>query len=189
MRNHIKHNLILLGLGILEIFFIVLLILSLLPKGATTDFAVDKQVSVSSSVLNKEEGTYISQFSGGFINRGSKQVKVEYLEITVGDGNRRERIRVEGIALPARTRYTLPTNDWESSYMYDRVHSVVAVIDGESFLLANSTAGASFDPSVFLYLIPCAVIALFGVHFGKQRYYLWQEDQLLASSAQEKTQE
>lgn len=178
MLERLKYDAVVLLCGILEIVLLVMMVVTLFPKGASTDLEIYETIKVSSSVLDKDENVYVSQIGGIFINRSGNTVAVDYLEVTVGDGTHRERIRIDGFSMPARTRYELPICEWKSNHRFSRVHSVVAVINGEEIALANSTAGNAFDPSALLFLLPCALIALVGVNFGKKRYYLAQEGKM-----------
>ena len=186
MFKYLKYYLAILLCGAISLALLVMAFIAVLPKGTNDSFAVYEKVEVSSSLLDKEKKTYVSQITGIFINRGGEVANVERLEITVGDGSHRDRITLEGFSVPVRSQYDMPVYEWQGSYRYGRVHSVVAVVNGEELSLANRTANDAFDPSALLLLIPCLIAALVAVYAYKKYTYAKQEDQLLRELSSER---
>ena len=177
MKQHIIYRALTVLFGLCAIALAILAILSLIPAEVETGLTVKETLFVSSSPQNAEKTSYVSQIQGILINESDEELIVDALKIKVSDGKTEREMLLEGFKLPARVSYTL-LHEWQDTHNYNRINSVTAVIGGKDASLANATADLPFNFSTVAYLALCTIAILLTVHFGKQCYYLIQEEQL-----------
>ena len=177
MKQHILYRILTVAFGICAIALAVLAVISLIPTTANEGLTVKETLRVSSSALEKDSAKYVSQIQGILINESDKTITVDALKFKVSDGQKEKEIVLDGFTLPARVSHNV-MHEWEDAYYFSRVNSVTAVIDGESVPLANATAEMPFDFGTVVLLALSAVFVLVAIHFGKQCYYLVQEEQI-----------
>lgn len=181
MKQRIGYNIGVIVLGALELFFAVMLILSLIPPVNSFGVEVRETLAVSSSVLDAKKGRYVSQLSGSLINKGDKDLDLDAIRITVSNGAETKEILLEDVKLPSRLEQEL-FYEWEDTRMYDRVPRVEVIAGEHEEQLSNSTAGMVLDLNVLLWLMLCVVGGIFLTHVIKQRYYLAQEASMNAKT-------
>ena len=169
------------ALGIAEIFFAVMLVLSLLPQTNTFSIELREPVEVSSSALNLEKKQYVSQIRGVLICTGDQNLQLDALRITVGNGKETKEIMLEDLMLPSRLEQEL-FYEWQENAMYDRVLRVEGIVGERVELIANRASGVSLDAGTVLWLALAVVAGIFLTHFIKQHYYLAQEAQMSAKA-------
>lgn len=177
MKQHIIYRILTLVAGLCTIAFIVLTVIALIPQSRETGLAVKETVFVSSSALEKDSTKYVSQIQGALVNTSDAEITVDTLKIKVSDGRNTREIVLDGFKLPPRVTYPI-LYEWKDSYYFSRVSAVIATSDGTEEYLSNLTAQDPFDLSALIFLVPAALFALLTIHFGKECYYLIQEDQI-----------
>ena len=182
-KKYIWHNLLVLLCGILALTFLVLTVVAVFSTQESEGIAVKEAFDVSAAPLDADGKQFVSQLSGYLINYEDKKAEVESVFVVVGDGRNRQEIELDGMTLHPRLAEEI-RHEWKTSFAFDRVHSVAVVVDGQRQALANSTAEWEFNPDIVIYAILCA-IACFGTVFAfKKRYYRYQEDLIVARSAE-----
>ncbi len=175
MKKTMLYPVITVVLALLEIFFAVLLILSLLPPQNPLGLEMKEYVSVSPSLIGN--GEYALQITGEIANKGEKSVNLDAFEITVAKENEQKTLTVDAkITMEPRTGYFISYDDI-APVGYDRVLSVRAITAQGDTDVANAPAGI-FTLSSLLGALACIITAVFLIHFAKQCYYLKQEQAL-----------
>jgi len=183
-KKYIWHNLLVLLCGVLSLAFLVLAVVAVFSTQKNEGIAVKEAFDISSAPLDANGKQFVSQLNGYLINYEDRAAKIESIVVIVGDGREREEIELDGMTLHPRLAEEI-RHEWQTSFAFDRVHSVTVVADGERLLLANSTAAWEFNPDTILYAILCA-LSCFGTIFAfKKRYYRYQEDQIAARNAEQ----
>ncbi|MBQ7391059.1 MAG: hypothetical protein IJV73_00080 [Clostridia bacterium] len=183
-KKYIWHNLLVLLCGVLSLAFLVLAVVAVFSTQKNEGIAVKEAFDISSAPLDANGKQFVSQLNGYLINYEDRAARVESIVVIVGDGREREEIELDGMTLHPRLAEEI-RHEWQTSFDFDRVHSVTVVADGERLLLANSTAAWEFNPDTILYAILCA-LSCFGTIFAfKKRYYRYQEDQIAARNAEQ----
>ena len=180
--RHIGFNTLVLLCGILTLTFLILTVVSAFSVQGNEGIAVKEAFDVSSAPLDAENQNFVSQLTGSLINYEDGQAKVERIIVAVGNGRERQEVELDGMTLYPRLAEEL-RHEWKTSFDFDRVHSVTAVVDGEHILLVNSTAEWSFNPNILLYGVLCALSCFGTVFTFKKRYYRYQEDEITAREA------
>lgn len=183
-KKYIAHNVLVLLCGILSLVFLVLTVVAVFGTEQNEGIAVKEAFDVSAAPLDADGKQFVSQLSGYLINYEDKKAEVESLVIVVGDGREREEITLDAMTLYPRLAEEI-RYEWQTSFAFNRIHSVSVVVDGQRQLLANNTVEWEFNPNVILYAVLCA-LACFGTVFTfKKRYYRYQEDLIAAREAEE----
>ena len=183
-KRYIGHNALVLLCGILSLVFLVLAVVGVFGTKHNEGIAVKEAFDVSSAPLDADGKSFIAQLSGYIINYEDKKAEVESLIVVVGDGREREEITLDAMTLYPRLAEEI-RYEWQTSFAFNRIHSVSVVVDGQRQLLANNTVEWEFNPNVILYAVLCA-FACFGTVFAfKKRYYRYQEDLIAAREAEE----
>ena len=187
-KKYIAHNVLVLLCGILSLVFLVLTVVAVFGTEQNEGIAVKEAFDVSAAPLDADGKQFVSQLSGYLINYEDKKAEVESLVIVVGDGREREEITLDAMTLYPRLAEEI-RYEWQTSFAFNRIHSVSVVVDGQRQLLANNTVEWEFNPNVILYAVLCA-LACFGTVFTfKKRYYRYQEDLIAAREAEEPASE
>lgn len=177
MLKHIKQNLLILTMGLLSLALCLFLILELIPANLS-GLEVSEVAHASSSLINKEDGTYSSAVVGRIYNPTDKTVVPEGLTVTVSNENGDlKEIAIQGQAIPPRTEWVYSQN-WEGLIAYDRVVSVRVTVDGSSDLLPNSAATTQAGGLVLVYAALLLMTVGIFIRSCKIRYYLYQEDRM-----------
>ena len=183
-KKYIWHNLLVLLCGVLSLAFLVLAVVAVFSTQKNEGIAVKEAFDISSAPLDANGKQFVSQLNGYLINYEDRAAKIESIVVIVGDGREREEIELDGMTLHPRLAEEI-RHEWQTSFAFDRVHSVTVVADGERLLLANSPAAWEFNPDTILYAILCA-LSCFGTIFAfKKRYYRYQEDQIAARNVEQ----
>ncbi len=185
IKKHVGYNIAVILCALLAVALLVMTVVSAFSIGGQKGVAVKEMFDVSSSSLDgydSQQRHFVSQISGYLINYDDQKADVERIVIVVGDGKNRQTIELEGLVLYPRLSEEI-THEWQTSFNYDRIHSVTVTYNGEDVRLANSTAEWELDPSMFLYALLCAVACYVTVFLGKKRYYRYQEDEILTRNA------
>lgn len=177
MLKHMKQNLIILAIGLVSLALCLLLVLELIPANRS-GLEVSEVAHVSSSLINKEEGTYSCAVMGRIYNPTDKTVSAEELKITVSneDGELKE-IVIRGQIIPPRTEWIYSEN-WEGMIAYDRLVSVFVTVDGETDQLPNRVSEVQAGGLAILYAALLLMMIGLLVRSCKVRYYMHQEDRM-----------
>ena len=177
MLKHILYRTLTALFGLCALALAVMTVITMIPTANSEGLAVKETLRVSSSALDNSASRYVSQIQGILTNGGDESLTVDALKVKISDGRIEREMVLEGFTLPARVNREL-LYEWQDANRYDRVNGVVAVIGGKDVPLANATAEMPFDFGAVIFLALGALSALIAVHFGKQSYYLIQEDKL-----------
>ena len=187
-KKYIAHNVLVLLCGILSLVFLVLTVVAVFGTEQNEGIAVKEAFDVSAAPLDADGKSFVAQLSGFLINYEDKKAEVESIVVVVGDGREREEITIDAMTLYPRLAEEI-RYEWQTSFAFNRIHSVSVVVDGQRQLLANNTVEWEFNPNVILYAVLCA-LACFGTVFTfKKRYYRYQEDLIAAREAEEPASE
>ena len=187
-QKYIMHNVLVLLCGILSLTFLVLTVIAVFGTEQNEGIAVKEAFDVSAAPLDADGKNFVAQLSGYLINYTDKKEELEHILIVVGDGREREEITIDAMTLYPRLAEEI-RYEWQTSFAFNRIHSVSVVVDGQRQLLANNTVEWEFNPNVILYAVLCA-LACFGTVFTfKKRYYRYQEDLIAAREAEEPASE
>ena len=184
-KKYIGHNVIVLLCGVLALVFLALAVVAIFSIKGNEGIAVKEAFDVSAAPLDASGNNFVAQLNGYLINYEDKKAEVDSILVVVGDGREREEITLDKMTLYPRLAEEV-SYEWETSFALDRVHSVKVILNGQSQLLANSTAEWEFNPNVVLYVLLCAMFCFGTVLAGKKRYYRYQED-LIAARGEEET--
>lgn len=179
MKQRIAHWVITVILGVAEIFFAFMLILSLLPPANAFSVELREPLEVSTSALDLEKKQYVSQIRGVLICTGDQNLQLDAIRITVGNGKETKEILMENVTLPSRLEREL-FYEWQGNEIYDRVLRVEGIVGERAELIANRTSGVNLDVGVVLWLSLAVVAGIFLAHFIKQHYYFAQEARMRA---------
>ena len=174
-KKHIGYNLLVLLCALVAVVFLAVSVVSLFSIGKSQGIAVKEAFRVSSSPLDTTNQNFVSQLSGYLINYEDEKTVVETITVVLGNGRERREIKLEGLTLYPRLAEEI-RHEWKTDIDFDRVHSVSVTVDGESQLLANSTAEWEFNPNILVYALICAAACFATVFTFKKRYYRYQED-------------
>lgn len=183
--QHIGFNVLVLLCAVLALTFLILTVVSAFSVQTNEGIAVKEVFDVSSAPLDAENQSFVSQLTGSLVNYENEQAKVERIIVVVGNGRERAEVELDGVTLYPRLAEEI-RYDWKTSFDFDRVYSVTAVVNGEHISLANSTAEWSFNPNILLYGLLCALSCIGTVFTFKKRYYRYQEDEIEARKAEPK---
>ena len=184
-KKYKGHNALVLLCGVLSLVFLALAVVAIFSIQGNKGIAVKEAFDVSSAPLDASGKKFVSQLSGYLINYEDKKEEVESIIVVVGDGRDREEVELEGFMLYPRLDKEI-RYEWQTTFAFDRIHSVSVMVGGQRQLLANNTVEWEFNPNVIFYAVLCAV-ACFGTVFTfKKRYYRYQED-LIATRAEEES--
>ena len=181
LTRHVGYNvlLLLLGLGALAL----LVMGAVAAFGSEEPVAVPETVTVSASPIDAKGERYELRLRGRLQNNTDRNILAEELWIVVASNEASETIVLKDVSLPSRTPYEL-LYTWESAVAFDRVTSVSVRYGGETYPLSNYTSGLSLNADLLFYWAVAAVLMAVGVYFGKQRYYLAQQDRMAESLEQ-----
>ena len=174
-KKHIGYNLLVLLCALVALVFLVVSVVSLFSIGKSQGVAVKEEFRVSSSPLDTTNQNFVSQLSGYLINYEDEKAIVKTITVVVGTGRERREIKLEGLTLYPRLAEEI-RHEWKTDFNFDRIHSVSVMVEGESQLLANSTAEWEFNPNILVYAFICAAACFATVFTFKKRYYRYQED-------------
>lgn len=174
-KKHIGYNLLVLLCALVALAFLAVSVVSLFSIGKSQGVAVKEEFRVSSSPLDTTNQNFVSQLSGYLINYEDEKAVVETITVVVGNGRERREIKLEGLTLYPRLAEEI-RHEWKTDFNFDRIHSVSVTVEGESQVLANSTAEWEFNPNILIYALICAVACFATVFTFKKRYYRYQED-------------
>lgn len=174
-KKHIGYNLLVLLCALVALVFLVVSVVSLFSVGKSQGIAVKEEFRVSSSPLDTTNQNFVSQLSGYLINYEDEKAVVKTITVVVGNGRERREIKLEGLTLYPRLAEEI-RHEWKTDFNFDRIHSVSVTVEGESQVLANSTAEWEFNPNILIYALICAVACFATVFTFKKRYYRYQED-------------
>ena len=183
-KKYIGHNVIVLLCGVLALVFFALAVVAIFSIKGNEGIAVKEAFDVSAAPMDASGNNFVAQLNGYLINYEDKKAEVESIIVVVGDGREREEITIDAMTLYPRLAEEI-RYEWQTSFAFNRIHSVSVVVDGQRQLLANNTVEWEFNPNVILYAVLCAR-ACFGTVFTfKKRYYRYQEDLIAAREAEE----
>ena len=174
-KKHIGYNLLVLLCALVALVFLAVSVVSLFSIGKSQGIAVKEEFRVSSSPLDATNQNFVSQLSGYLINYEDEKAVVKTITVVVGNGRERREIKLEGLTLYPRLAEEI-RHEWKTDFNFDRIHSVSVTVEGESQVLANSTAEWEFNPNILIYALICAVACFATVFTFKKRYYRYQED-------------
>lgn len=174
-KKHIGYNLLVVLCALVALVFLVVSVVSLFSIGKSQGIAVKEEFRVSSSPLDTANQNFVSQLSGYLINYEDEKAVVEIITVVVGNGRERREIKLEGLTLYPRLAEEI-RHEWKTDFNFDRIHSVSVKVEGESQVLANSTAEWEFNPNILIYALICAAACFATVFTFKKRYYRYQED-------------
>lgn len=177
MKQHILYRTLTAVFALCALVCAVLGVIALIPPPVETGLTVKETVVVSSSPLDKSKKNYVSQIQGILHNASDEEIEIDALKIKVSDGKNEREIVLDGFKLPPRVTHPI-LYEWKDSHSFSRVHAVTVTTDGGEEQLSNLTASMPFDFGALIFFAVCAIFALIAVHFGKQCYYLVQEDEL-----------
>ena len=183
-KKHIGYNLLVLLCGLLALTFLVLTVIAMFSSPQKEGVAVKEAFTVSSAALDGTNQNFVSQLGGYLINYEDDTAEVESIIVVVGNGRDREDVEIEGVKLYPRHAEEIRC-EWKTNLAFDRVHSVMVVVNGQLQPLANSTATWEFNPSIIIYAALCAICCLGTSFTFKKRYYRYQEDLIAERDIQE----
>ena len=165
-KQPIFRLLLIVGSGVLVLFFAVLSVLSVVPEKNETGLSVSETLTVSYSKQAKDSGVYIHQLSGRIFNDSGKAVTLRSLEVLLEgkDGEERTVIVAEGDRLLPRTEQEIFL-EWSETSAYDHVRRIRAVTDAGEGILPNGTgSGVSAGTVLFGFLtLLCVGILLWSI--------------------------
>ena len=159
--------------GVLALVLIVLTVLELLPA-SVSDLTVEEPFSVSSSLIDVSNQTYVSAVTGTVANTGGEQITVDSVRITVSNGRVSKDIEIEGFVLPPRTEQEL-SEGWTGNIDFDRITRILVTVDGQDDVIANVSSSIAVSGIAIFYLIVLIPIAILLVRACKVRYYIYQD--------------
>ncbi len=179
MKQHLRYNVAIIICAVLALLFVTLTVVALVPSRSASGVEVKETIRVSSSLDGDSKG-YRSQLRGVLINKTDARVKIDRLELVVGNGKEEKQIVLRNITLEPRVAYDLQAYgyEWEDTVAYDRVLSVTAVCGETREQISNNTVALRFDPVALLWGVLALIDAILLVRFSKMRYYLAQEDRM-----------
>ena len=175
MTKHLLQNLWILLLALLTLGLAFLLVLDMIPAGAS-GLEVKERVEASSALISADSNIHISSVQGFLRNKTAETVEVEKITVVVSDdkGNTKT-LELPGAKVLPHTQLEI-SHSWESTIAFDRVHSVTVTVDGEEDLLPNTPRTFILNASTIVYLVLTGISAFFLVWVCKVRYYMYQED-------------
>ncbi|MBQ8431721.1 MAG: hypothetical protein IJX28_02450 [Clostridia bacterium] len=177
MLKHIGANLLIAGLILLCLLWCLLAALEWIPT-APSGLEVQEEVTVSASLLNKNDQTYVLDLYGSLFNPTDEAVNIQSLKVTVSDGDgQEETLTLEGMQLPPRTKWEIG-HRWEGVVNYDRVTHVVVVTEGGEDLIPNTESAVKGSGLALIYLALLLMTAGILIRRCKLRYYMHQEDRM-----------
>ena len=161
--------------ALLSLALAVLFVITLLPVGIE-GVRVDEEIRVSSSAIDADGGEYLLQVRGSLINETDEPVVLDAITLHLSDGEHKHTFTLDGVTLEPRFPLDL-TDSWEDAVAYTYVDAVYVTLDGAEHRLENSAETVIGIDSV-VTLAAALVLALAAVGFGKQRYYMYQEEKM-----------
>ena len=183
-KKHIGYNLLVLLCGLLAVTFLVLTVIAMFSSPKKDGIIVKEAFVVSSAALDTTNQNFVSQLGGYLINNGNDTANVESIIVVVGNGYERQEIELDPVKLYPRHAEEI-RHEWKTSMAFDRVHSLMVVVDGQIQPLTNTTATWEFNPAIAIYAILCAISCFGTVFTFKKRYYRYQEELIAERAAQE----
>ena len=183
-KKHIGYNLLMLLCGLLALTFLVLTVIAMFSSPKKEGVAVKEAFVVSSAALDSTNQKFVSQLGGYLVNHEDVAADVESIIVVVGNGYERQEVELDPVKLYPRHAEEI-RHEWRSTMAFDRVHSVMVVVDGQIQPLTNTTATWEFNPAIAIYAILCAISCFGTVFTFKKRYYRYQEELIAQRATQE----
>lgn len=183
-KKHIGYNLLMLLCGLLALTFLVLTVIAMFSSPKKEGVAVKEAFVVSSAALDSTNQKFVSQLGGYLVNHEDVAADVESIIVVVGNGYERQEVELDPVKLYPRHAEEI-RHEWRSTMAFDRVHSVMVVVDGQIQPLTNATATWEFNPGIAIYAVLCAISCFGAVFTFKKRYYRYQEELIAQRATQE----
>ena len=183
-KKHIGYNLLMLLCGLLAVTFLVLTVIAMFSSPKKEGVAVKEAFVVSSAALDSTNQKFVSQLGGYLVNHEDVAADVESIIVVVGNGYERQEVELDPVKLYPRHAEEI-RHEWRSTMAFDRVHSVMVVVDGQIQPLTNATATWEFNPGIAIYAVLCAISCFGAVFTFKKRYYRYQEELIAQRATQE----
>ena len=183
-KKHIGYNLLMLLCGLLALTFLVLTVIAMFSSPKKEGVAVKEAFVVSSAALDSTNQKFVSQLGGYLVNHEDVAADVESIIVVVGNGYERQEVELDPVKLYPRHAEEI-RHEWRSTMAFDRVHSVMVVVDGQIQPLTNATATWEFNPGIAIYAVLCAISCFGAVFTFKKRYYRYQEELIAQRAMQE----
>lgn len=183
-KKHIGYNLLMLLYGLLALTFLVLTVIAMFSSPKKEGVAVKEAFVVSSAALDSTNQKFVSQLGGYLVNHEDVAADVESIIVVVGNGYERQEVELDPVKLYPRHAEEI-RHEWRSTMAFDRVHSVMVVVDGQIQPLTNATATWEFNPGIAIYAVLCAISCFGAVFTFKKRYYRYQEELIAQRATQE----
>lgn len=183
-KKHIGYNLLMLLCGLLALTFLVLTVIAMFSSPKKEGVAVKEAFAVSSAALDSTNQKFVSQLGGYLVNHEDVAADVESIIVVVGNGYERQEVELDPVKLYPRHAEEI-RHEWRSTMAFDRVHSVMVVVDGQIQPLTNATATWEFNPGIAIYAVLCAISCFGAVFTFKKRYYRYQEELIAQRATQE----
>ena len=183
-KKHIGYNLLMLLCGLLALTFLVLTVIAMFSSPKKEGVAVKEAFVVSSAALDSANQKFVSQLGGYLVNHEDVAADVESIIVVVGNGYERQEVELDPVKLYPRHAEEI-RHEWRSTMAFDRVHSVMVVVDGQIQPLTNATATWEFNPGIAIYAVLCAISCFGAVFTFKKRYYRYQEELIAQRATQE----
>lgn len=180
MKMHIGQNIRILITGLCLIIILVGMVLSAIPA-KQMGLIVTQTVAVSNSLVSVSEENYSCELQGILKNESEESISIEELVIRVGDGKNEHTLTLQGFTLPPRMTQEL-FERWESECAFDRVLSVTARVNGETYELRNVTEGWNINGITWLLAGLSLLTAYLLYRACMIRYYMYQEDRQKAQA-------
>ncbi len=179
MNKKIRYPVLTVLFGLMGVLFAVLMLLTIFVPNRASNVTVKEPITVSASLLDQESQMYIAQIRGSLLNEGDIPLTVDALKITVSDGQTEQEISLEGFVLESRLAQDI-LYDVRTQTVFDRVQSVTIVCNGEASSLLNRAETNPFDFDTLIWLALTLLAIHFAIYFGKQTYYIGQEEKMLS---------
>ena len=183
-KKHIGYNLLMLLCGLLALTFLVLTVIAMFSSPKKEGVAVKEAFVVSSAALDSANQKFVSQLGGYLVNHEDVAADGESIIVVVGNGYERQEVELDPVKLYPRHAEEI-RHEWRSTMAFDRVHSVMVVVDGQIQPLTNATATWEFNPGIAIYAVLCAISCFGAVFTFKKRYYRYQEELIAQRATQE----
>lgn len=161
--------------ALVSLALVVLFVITLLPVGIE-GVRVGEEIRISASAIDADGGEYLLQVRGSLINETDAPVVLEGITLHLSDGEHKHTLTLDGVTLESRFPLYL-TDSREDTVAYTYVDAVYVTVNGEEHRLENS-AETVVGVDTVVTLAAALVLALVAVGFGKQRYYIYQEEKM-----------
>ncbi len=161
--------------ALLALAFMILFVITLLPVGVD-GLRIEEPIRVSSSAIDAEGTRYLVQVRGSLINENDDPIKADAIVLRVRGENADKTVTLDGATLYTRLSHDL-FYEWESDVPYDRVDAVHLTLDGKETRIENREESVIGADTVVTLAVALVAAFLF-IGFAKQRYYLYQEEQM-----------